>query len=71
MELRLTDPVIVARGSGRVLLANGDVANNDNTDAQTWTAEDGYSQVRPLQVWFKFLYYIEEVNPPQPWQEPS
>lgn len=71
MELRLTDPVVVARGTGLVLLANGDVADDDNTDAQTWTAEDGYSDVKPLQVFFKFLYYIEQVDPPEPWTEPA
>lgn len=70
MELKLIKPVIVAHNGDMVLLANGDVVSNFDTDAQTWSPGEGYSSVKPLQVWLKFLYYLEEVNPPQPWIEP-
>lgn len=71
MELRLTDPVIVARNGDMALIASGDVVTNLDTDAQTWSPEEGYSEVKPLQVWLKFLYYLDEVQPPQPWIEPA
>lgn len=71
MELGLTDPVVVARSGDMVLIANGDVISNLDTDAQTWTPVEGYSEVKPLQVWLKFLYYLNEVNPPVPWVEPQ
>lgn len=71
MELRLTDPVIVARNGDMVLITSGDVATNLDTDAQTWSLEEGYSEVKPLQMFLKFLYYLEEVRPPQPWIEPA
>lgn len=70
MELGLTDPVVVARSGDLVLIANGDVLDNLDTDAQTWTADVGYSEAKTLQVWLKFLYYLEEVSPPEPWVEP-
>lgn len=71
MELRLTNPAIVARSGDMVLIANGDVLDNLDTDAQTWAPTEGYSEVKPLQVWLKFLYYLDEVNPPEPWVEPQ
>lgn len=71
MELGLIDPVIVARSGDMVLIANGDVVDNLDTDAQAWTPTEGYSEVKPLQVFLKFLYYLDEVNPPAPWVEPQ
>lgn len=71
MELRLTNPVIVARSGDMVLIANGDVLDNLDTDAQTWTPTEGYSEAKSLQVFLKFLYYLDEVNPPEPWQVPQ
>lgn len=69
MDIRLTNPVIVARTDNVALIAKGDVPDNPNTDAQTWSATEGYSEVKPLQVWLKFLYYLEPVDPPVPWVE--
>lgn len=68
--LQLTNPVIVARSGQLVLLAESDVTTNKNTNAQTWQPDTGYGRVKSLQVFLKFLYHLEVVNPPQPWQEP-
>ncbi len=71
MELQLADPVVVARSGKLTLIANGDVLTNKNTDAQTWEDGVGYSRVRTLQLWLKFLYNLEEVSPPEPWIAPG
>lgn len=68
--MKLDNPVLVGITGDLRLIASGDVLANPNTDAQTWSERDGYSEVQPLQVWLKFLYYIEAVNPPEPWTEP-
>ena len=69
MDLGLTKPMIVAKSGPAVLLTEGGAL--DDADAQTWSPTEGYSEVKPLQVWLKFLYYLEEVDPPEPWEDPS
>lgn len=69
--MALSNPVVVARNGDFVLLVSGDDDLKDiNTLAQTYAPDEGYSATKPLQVWLKFLYYLEEVNPPEPWHEP-
>ena len=71
MELRLTNPVIVARSGDAVLLVSeGEDPRAMSTLGQMWDPRDGYGEPNPVQVHLKFLYYIEEVDPPEPWQEP-
>lgn len=70
--LEIANPVIVARsGDAVVLMPAGANPQAPQTQGQVWTPGDGYSRLEPLQVHLKFLYYLEEVNPPQPWQEPA
>lgn len=71
MGLGLKDPLVVATSANMWLIADRDFATNLRANAQTWSAADGYSEAKPLQVWLKFLYYLEEVNPPYPWVEPK
>ncbi len=71
MPLELTDPTLVARDGDDHLIAAGDYRENPMTNSQLWSKERGYSEVKALQVWFKWLPYLEEVNPPQPWTEPT
>lgn len=70
--LQIDKPVVVARSGNAVLLmaAGGNPADM-GTFGQLWSPDGGYSELRPLQVHLKFLYYVEAVNPPQPWQEPE
>ncbi len=70
-QMKLVDPMIVGRSDSLYLLASGDVSTNRLTDAQTWEPSSGYSEVLPLQVWLKFLYYLDNVIPPEPWIEPT
>lgn len=69
--MKLDNPLLIAISGELYLIAEGDVLTNTNTNAQTWSKRHGYSEVELLQVWLKFLYYLEEVNPPQPWSEPQ
>jgi hypothetical protein len=68
--MKLTNPTLVARDGDDYLIASGDYRQNSMTDSQLWSRERGYSDVKPLQVWFKWLPYLEEVNP-RPWVEPA
>ena len=67
----VTNPMVVARAGDLVLLVSGDDLDNRDTPAQTWEPGEGFSATKPLQIWFKFLYYIELVKPPEPWSEPA
>ncbi len=69
--LKLPNPLLVARSADTMIIAAGDYPMNHNTLAQLWTPGQGYSPVRNLQVHLKFMYYLEEVSPPEPWQEPT
>ncbi len=69
MSLQVENPVIVARVVGGVLIASrADAeAQNPMADVQLYEIEhDTFSDVKPAAVWNKFLYSIEEVNPPLP-----
>lgn len=63
-------PMIVARSGPAVLLVSAENLSDPMADCQKWDKQDGYSDIKPLGVWLKFLYYLEEVNPPEPWHEP-
>lgn len=67
----LTNPVVVYRSGQSVLLVSAKKIDDPMADCQTWHPRDGYSEVKPLGVWLKFLYYLEEVTPPEKWVEPA
>jgi hypothetical protein len=69
-QIELANPLLVARSGGTAIIISGDDADNPMTGAQLWSPDEGYSSVKPLQVHLKFLYYITDVIPPQPWVEP-
>lgn len=70
-QIELANPLLVARSGDTLIIGEADYIDNPMTQAQLWTPGEGYSPVRPLQVHLKFLYYLEDVVPPQPWQEPA
>lgn len=71
-QIALQNPVVVyTDDDDEVVLIAADGINDPMTPAQTWEPGEGYSEVKPLGVWLKFLYYLEEVNPPTPWVEPT
>lgn len=70
-KLALVEPVEIARsGDTVILVAAGDLGNlhSISTLAQLWQPATGYGEPKPLQVMLKFLYYVEETKPPQPWR---
>ena len=70
-QVALANPLLVARsGKTSVIISNAGL-NDPMTDAQLWSQERGYSAVQPLGVHLKWLHYIDEVNPPESWQEPN
>lgn len=71
MALTITKAVVIARDTDAVLLVSADDLGNPMAPAQTWAPGEGYSDVKPLGVWLKFLYYLAEVNPPEKWIEPA
>lgn len=70
-QVALPDPLLVARSGKTSVIIGSDGLSDPMTDAQLWSQERGYSDVQPLGVHLKWLHYLEEVNPPQPWREPS
>lgn len=64
----LNSPVIVGRAGAIALLAEkADIDNKRyNGNAQTCKAGVEYSDVKPLQVWYKFLNAVVDVVPAQP-----
>ena len=65
-ELQIENPMLVARDGETVLLMSRGDLGKPNAPAQTWSPDNGYGRVQPLQVWFKFLE-LTDVNPPEPW----
>lgn len=66
-QLDIDNPTLVARsGKISIIISNSEL-NDPMTDAQLWTQERGYSDVRPLGVHLKWLHYVTEVDPPEPW----
>ena len=70
-QIDLTNPLLIARSGRTMIIVSGDDRGNPMTGAQLWTPGEGYSEVKPLQVHLKFMYYIEDVDPPEPWSEPA
>jgi hypothetical protein len=70
-QIALTNPLLVARSGGTAIIVSADDADNPMADAQVWRRDTGYGSVKPLQVYLKFLYYVEDVIPPVPWVEPA
>lgn len=70
-QLMLKQPLLVARNDVVSVLAEADYADNPMTAAQLWRGGEGYSDVQPLGVHLKWLYFLEDVIPPQPWSEPT
>lgn len=67
--LQIENPMIVGRVAGAVLIASrADAeARNPMAAVQLYEIADGtFSEVKPAAVWNKFLYSIEMVEPPQP-----
>ncbi|TXH11113.1 MAG: hypothetical protein E6R03_14660 [Hyphomicrobiaceae bacterium] len=69
-QLALKEPLLIARNDAVLVLAEADFQENPMTNAQLWRVGSGYSEVQPLGVHLKFLYYLEDVIPPQPWSDP-
>lgn len=70
-QLVLVDPVEIGRSGDTVILVAADDVDNLHSiriKAQLWRPDTGYSEPKPLQVMLKFLYYVEETTPPQPWR---
>lgn len=70
-QIKLANPMLVARSGDTAIIVSGDDTDNPMTDAQLWTPGEGYSDLQPLQVHLKFMYYLDDVLPPRPWQEPT
>ena len=69
MGLKLDMPMIVGRNRGIVLLVAAADLDNPRAVAQTWSQASGYSEVKPLQVWLKFIPFSGAE--PEAWQEPG
>ncbi len=64
--------VVVMEHNQKVLLMHkNDIGEDEPLYAMQWTPDQGYSDWRDLQVWWKWLVYWEWVEPPRPWKEPS
>lgn len=70
-EIKIQGPLLVGRSGDTLIIAGSNFRTDPLADAQLWTPTNGYSKIAPLQVHLKFLYYVEEITPPQPWIEPS
>jgi len=70
-QLEIDEPLLVARSGKTSIITSGNGLNDPMTNAQLWSQERGYSDVRPLGVHLKWLYYVQEVNSPEPWIEPK
>lgn len=68
----LREPLVVGRLGANVLLVEAAAwqRGERNGAAQIHEPGRGYSEVRPLQVWLKFVPFVA-VEPPQRWQEPE
>jgi hypothetical protein len=71
MELQLDEPMIVARTTDAVLLVGRANLGQDNPPSQLWRAGSGYGRKQPLQVWFKFVDGLTDVQPPEAWTVPA
>lgn len=58
--------VIVAASSQILLLVRAQDAQNPEADAQIYDLSKGekLDQIKPIGVWHKFLFYMEDVEPP-------
>lgn len=70
-QLMLQSPLLLARNDAVSVIAEADFQDNPMTDAQIWRAGEGYSEVQPLGVHLKWLYFLQDVIPPEPWSEPT
>lgn len=69
--LEIEKPMIVGRVNGGVLIASETdaIAQNPMADVQLYeVGSKTYSDVKPAAVWVKFLYSIEPVTPPRPFE---
>lgn len=63
--------VIVAIGSSELLLVQAKDADNPNADAQMYELDQEamFEEIKPLPIWYKFLYGVDGVSPPILWTE--
>ena len=71
MELEIQSPMVIASSVDVAVIVSAADVDNVDAPAQLYVPGDGYSQVKPLQVHLKWLYIINDINPPEPWIEPS
>lgn len=67
-ELKLVNPLLILRSGAIAVLVSDADRDNPLADAQLWSPTVGYSEIQPLAVHLKFMYYLEKVVPPQPWR---
>lgn len=64
-------PVVIYTDGDESIIVEAAGVNDPMAPAQVWEPGRGYSEVKPLGVWLKFLYYLDAVIPPYPWTEPN
>jgi hypothetical protein len=60
---------IIATGPGVLLLVQQSETNNPNAMAQVYDLHDEklVEELKPIGIWLKFMYYVEEVVPARLW----
>lgn len=58
--------VIVAAGPGELLVVQKGKENDPSAEAQMFQLDRGQmlEEIKPLAIWFKFLYYVDDIDPP-------
>jgi hypothetical protein len=63
--------VIVAANDSTLFLVRAQDADDPLADAQIYDLEGAelFDQIKPLAIWFKFMYYVDKLDPPVPFTE--
>jgi len=71
MNLQIINPVVIATSADVSIIVSSADEGNLDAMAQLYSEDEGYSPVKPLQVHLKFLYIVDDVAPPRPWEDPQ
>lgn len=69
MGLKIEQPVVVAELEDLKVLTEGAKLGDIEALAQTYDDDNGYGEVIKLQVLMKFMYFLDDVDPPREWED--
>jgi hypothetical protein len=66
----LNEPLsVISRAANLLVLVPSSEVEDPDTVAQVYDLSAGalLPEIKPLAIWLKWLYYVDDVNPPRPW----